>query len=682
MAPKPMTDESLADQIDNLCDSFEALWRAGQAPRIEEHLLKVPAAERTTLLRELLAVEIEYRQSCGQRPNLADYLVRFPEISADSNLRQDIERLFQRQVGPASPDVSTIIAEDGSCSTPYTGYISDSSGSSAVATPVKSSLADSIREFSPGKETHFGRYRLIRLLGEGGMGRVYLAHDKQLDRPVALKMPRLKAATGIDHERFLREARSAATLRHPHICPIFDVGELEGVCYLTMAYIEGDTLARHAKPESLLPQRQVATLIQKLALAIHEAHEKGIVHRDLKPDNIMLDSRGEPIVMDFGLARREQPGEHTLTHEGTIMGTPAYMSPEQVEGDTKAIGPASDLYSLGVILFELLTGRRPFQGPTSVVMAKILRDAPPSLSSLRHDVEPKLEWVCWKAMGKRSVDRYRNGAEMAEALQQFLSGSASALSKGMIRAQTTTIEAPTEPIETYQLTPDNTKANADNAAATSPKENRQQKPDVKTQISELLGESGLAKALLTFASLKTSSRTTDRLSKIISEGREEIARQLAAKKLSQAMRVAAALHLAGDTKETLAELVAAANAVSLARWSLDQPAAALSIWQKLITAFPGEPVLRQQAAAFASHQAIAASKAQKHLVAVEVFHQARKWHDSDTQHKSFVTVLKRAAASAIEAREFDRARTLCDEALVISPDDAQLKQLRQRTFPK
>ncbi len=677
-----MTDESLADQIDSLCDSFEALWRAGQSPRIEEHLKKVPALEQAVLLRELLAVEIEYRRSCGQQVNFADYLVRFPEISADSNLRRDIERQFQRKVGPASPDVSTIIAEDGSSSTPYTGYISEGSESADVPTPVKSSLADLIRDFSPGMETHFGRYRLIRLLGEGGMGRVYLAHDKQLDRPVALKMPRLDSAGGIVLERFLREARSAATLRHPNICPIFDVGELEGVCYLTMAFIEGEPLARHTKPESLLPQRQVAILMQKLALAIDEAHEKGIVHRDLKPDNIMLDSRGEPIVMDFGLARREQPGEQTLTHEGTIMGTPAYMSPEQVEGDTKAIGPASDLYSLGVILFELLTGQRPYQGPTSVVMAKILRDTPPSPSSLRTDVEPKLEWVCWKAMGKRPSERYRNGEEMAEALQQFLSGSTSALAKGMIRAQTKNFEAPTEPIETYQLTPDSTKEVTDEAPHSSPKEKRQLKPDLKTQISELLGESDLAKALLRFASLKASAKTADLISKITNHGREEIARQIAAQKHSQAMRTAAALHLAGSVKETLVEIVATANTVSLARWNLDQPAAALSIWQKLITAFPEEPTLRQQAASFASQQAIAASKAQKHATAVEVFRQAKKWHDTDSYHKNFLTVVKRAAASAIECREFDRARTLCDEALAITPDDAQLKQLRQRTFPK
>ncbi len=680
MVPKPMTDESPVDQIDSLCDSFETQWRAGQTPRIEEYLKKGSASERTTLLRELLALEIEYRQSCGQRPNVAEYQARFPEISADSKLRQDFETLFQREVGLASPDVATVVAEDCPSSTPYTGYVSDDAGK--APTPGKSSLADSLRDFSPEKETHFGRYRIIRLLGEGGMGRVFLAHDKQLDRQVALKIPRLDGATGVALERFLREARSAAMLRHPHICPIFDVGELEGVCYLTMAFIDGEPLTRHAKPEALLPQRQVATLIQKLALAIHEAHEKGIVHRDLKPDNIMLDSRGEPIVMDFGLARREQPGEQTLTHEGTIMGTPAYMSPEQVEGDTKAIGPASDLYSLGVILFELLTGRRPFQGSTSAVMAKILRDIPPSPSSLRIDVEPKLEWVCWKAMEKRPKERYRSGKEMAETLQQFLSGSASALSKGMIRAQTKTIEAPSEPIETYQLTPDKTRMVPNDAPVTAPKDDHRHKPDLKTQIGELVGESGFAQTLLSFAGLKPAARTTDRLSKIVGKGREEIARQIAAKKHSQVMRVAAAMHLACEAQETLAELIAAANTVSLARWNPDEPAAAFNIWQKLITAFPGEPSIRQQAALFASHQAIAASKAQKHVVAVEVFRHALKWQLADAEHRHFITVLKRAAASAIEAGEFDRARTLCDEALAISPGDAQLKQLRQRTFPK
>lgn len=678
MAPKT-NDESLAKRLGHLCDLFDSLWRAGKTPRIEDFLADVDVLERPTFLRELLAVEVEYRLSCGQQPALAEYISRFPELSSDSTIIRELEPIFG---GGAIVNVSTVLGTEALCATPFTGYISPDAGSTPAPQPLSNSNTSSLEESALSVGTQFGRYRLERLLGEGGMGRVFQAHDKQLDRQVALKIPFQKAATGIGRDRFMREARSAALLRHPNICPIFDVGEMNGVVYLTMAFIEGEPLTKHSKPGTLLPQRQVAILIQKLALAIHEAHERGVVHRDLKPDNIMLDNRGEPIVMDFGLARRDQPGESTLTHEGTIMGTPAYMSPEQVEGDTKAIGPRSDIYSLGVILFELLAGQRPFQGSAATLMAKILRDAPPSLSSLRHDVEPKLEWVCWKAMAKRQAERYSNGRDMADAIGQFLDGSASARSPLMIRSPTKVIEAPTEPIETYQLTPKPAPANDDRHSSAPSTGNPTSVVSIKHRVQELLGDTDLSKLLLTYAELDRDQRPKQQLSAIVRKGREEIQSQLQSKQQSKALRTAAAMHLVCASPETLAELASSADAVSKARWSATEPAAALNVWQKLLTAFPNEASLRQQAANFASHQAVVASKSQEHVTAVEVFRQAMKWDDTAANHKHFVTVLKRAAVSAIDNRQFERARTLCDEALQIAPDDPQLKKLRLRTQAK
>ena len=221
------------------------------------------------------------------------------------------------------------------------------------------------------------------------MGRVFLAHDEQLDRHVALRVPRFDSSCDSSmSQRFKREARSAALLRHPNICPIFDVGKFQGIQFLTMAYIEGQPLTRHTLEGGLLAQSDAAALVAKLARAIHEAHSQGVIHRDLKPSNILLDARGEPVVTDFGLARTEQPVDEILTHEGAVMGTPAYMSHEQDEVNTSEIGPPADIYSLGVILYELLAAQRPFSGSTSVLMAQVLRDPPRPLSLAREDVDP------------------------------------------------------------------------------------------------------------------------------------------------------------------------------------------------------------------------------------------------------------------------------------------------------
>jgi hypothetical protein len=267
----------------------------------------------------------------------------------------------------------------------------------------------------------FGRYRLLKLLGKGGMGSVYLAHDTQLDRPVALKIPLFD---GDDSSqvlaRFFREARAAAALHHPNICPIHDVGDCDGLPYLTMAYIEGKPLLDFALARPLLP-KQSGFLVRKLAMALHEAHKRNVIHRDLKPANIMIDKRGEPIIMDFGLARRVQKADPRLTEKGKLLGTPAYMPPEQITGDLEQMGPASDIYSLGVILYELLAGRLPFAADDMMAMlSKVLMDEPPPPSKFRPDLEPELERICLKAMAKKVKDRYANMGELAAALFDYL----------------------------------------------------------------------------------------------------------------------------------------------------------------------------------------------------------------------------------------------------------------------
>ena len=303
-----------------------------------------------------------------------------------------------------------------------------------IVTPETGDLTPPTEGVSPGDEgqsaaadcrERVGRYRLIRLLGRGGMGSVYLAHDLHLDRDVALKVPHFSAEQGELMERFFREARAAGRLHHPNICPVFDVGEADGVHYLSMAYIDGEPLAAHVMGYSNGPPKDTALLVRTLALALEEAHAQGVVHRDLKPSNIMINRRGEPVVMDFGLAR-EVNNAANQTQAGVVMGTPAYMSPEQARGDVAAVGPGCDVYSLGVILYELLTGRVPFQGHSLEVLAQHLRDEPPPPVSLRPDLEPHLQAICLKALAKEPSQRFLRMADVAQSLAVYAAGAAPA----------------------------------------------------------------------------------------------------------------------------------------------------------------------------------------------------------------------------------------------------------------
>jgi Tfp pilus assembly protein PilF len=271
----------------------------------------------------------------------------------------------------------------------------------------------------------FGRYRLLRLLGEGGMGAVYLAQDTQLERQVALKIPNLEAGAGaVVLARFRREAQAAAALQHPNICPVHEVGEVDGVPYLTMTYIEGKPLAALIASGKLVAMRQCVLFVRKLAMALAEAHKRGVIHRDLKPGNIMMDQRGEPIIMDFGLARRSRPGEERVTQKGAALGTPAYMPPEQVQGKVEEMGPGCDIYALGVILYELLTGRLPFAGKDMMAMlSAVLLDEPPPPSRYRSELPLVLDTICLKAMAKKVKSRYATMTELANALQDHLRGA-------------------------------------------------------------------------------------------------------------------------------------------------------------------------------------------------------------------------------------------------------------------
>ena len=268
-----------------------------------------------------------------------------------------------------------------------------------------------------------GRYSIEKLLGRGGMGSVYLARDLDLDRPVALKIPSFSDPAPADAvERFFREARSAAVITHPNICPVYDAGDSGGVRYMAMGYIEGRPLSDYIKPGRPQAERQAAAVVRKLAFAIQEAHDHGIIHRDLKPGNIMIDRRNEPILMDFGLARNLQDASQArLTQEGLAVGTPAYMSPEQVQGRAD-LGPATDIYSLGVILYELLTATQPFRGNIAGILGQILHVEAKPVRELRPELSPDIAAICAKAMAKDPAQRYASMRDLGQALSNFLKG--------------------------------------------------------------------------------------------------------------------------------------------------------------------------------------------------------------------------------------------------------------------
>jgi serine/threonine protein kinase len=265
-------------------------------------------------------------------------------------------------------------------------------------------------------------YEILGVLGRGGMGVVYQARQLKLKRPVALKMILAgDAASGQERERFRIEAEAVARLQHPHIVQIYEVGEQDGRPFFSLEYVDGGSLAGKLQG-SPQPPLAAAKLVESLARAIHAAHQHGVVHRDLKPANVLLTATGVPKITDFGLAKQlDSDTDHTRT--GAILGTPSYMAPEQAAGKMRDVGPAADVYALGAILYEMLTGRPPFRGETPIeTIHQVRSDEPVPPTRLQPRLPRDVEVICLKCLEKEPRKRYLAALDLAEDLRRFQEG--------------------------------------------------------------------------------------------------------------------------------------------------------------------------------------------------------------------------------------------------------------------
>lgn len=394
-----------ARRVNAACERYEAAWRAGSRPRIEDQLGRGPDRDRPELLAELLALEVELRVRLGERPTPEEYRDRFP--GRDAEVDAAFAPLDAGAEGRTDGDEPRSPSPSPDCVEPLGTTLPYPSGDRTSA----------IGSFGLGSD--LDDFELLEEIARGGMGIVFKARKRSLNCLVALKVIQAgPLASEAEKRRFLLEAEAAAALDHPNIVPVFEIDRERGL-YFTMKWVDGGHLGRQVS-RLVNDPRASAWLMATVARAVHDAHRCGYLHRDLKPANILIDAQGRPYVTDFGLARRIGH-DSGLTQTGVVLGTPSYMAPEQAGGHAKQAGKEADVYSLGAILYELLTGRPPFRAGTVMeTLVQVLEGEPILPKRLRPGVPPELEAICLKCLEKDPADRYPSAGALAEDLERAL----------------------------------------------------------------------------------------------------------------------------------------------------------------------------------------------------------------------------------------------------------------------
>jgi tetratricopeptide (TPR) repeat protein/tRNA A-37 threonylcarbamoyl transferase component Bud32 len=418
---------------------FESKWESGVVAEFASSI-PIEARSNTDLLTDLACIDLQNRIQRDRETRVESYVTAFPQLANDDlvllelirteylfrpdrdlidaqsycqrfpHLSRQIEMMFQLEFKGSGPVLDRQASPGWRCS--YCN--ADVAGRDDGETTCKQC----------GHSIAIGRYELIERIGEGAFGFVYRARDPKLNREVAVKLPRSnRFLTPEESERFLRESRNAAQLDHPGIVRIFDTGRHNGIPYIVSEFIAGQPLSNWLADREL-DFRESAEVMVEISDAVAHAHQRGVIHRDLKPSNIMIstdESHLQPRVMDFGLARHSQ-SDITVTIDGQTVGTPAFMSPEQARGDLAAVGPQSDVYSLGIILFQLLCGEVPFRGNVQMLIQQVIHDDPPSPARFRNRIPRDLETICMKAINREPDGRYGGVKEFGDDLSRWLDG--------------------------------------------------------------------------------------------------------------------------------------------------------------------------------------------------------------------------------------------------------------------